>query len=127
MGEELSNLIKTYCALDDESRDLNSRLIELRTRKNQHEQLLIEKLKTTPATKIEISADNSYIRVKRPSTWSKAWNMSQKDLHTFITTAYEHCRTAEELYKFIVEHKKSTLVSEEFAIERVVRGDRERE
>lgn len=122
----LKQHVKTYCEVDNKLRDKNAEVLELRKIRAQAEMNLIEIFSSEDFKayeKIQVSEDNSYIRILRPTKWNKPWNLSKGLLKQLLE---EYHRTtgspnANECYEFICETMKPMLVSDEYGIERVVK------
>lgn len=117
MQEQLKASVDAYYALDDKLKAFSEQTMELRRARKVVEDKVVAILKNPEYSSVHrinvAGAAAGYIRIKRPTTWSKPWSLSQKELQKYLADN-------PELYKFIVEHKKKTLISNDFAIERVI-------
>jgi len=129
-ANQLRELTKEYRKYDDELRSLNSRVYELREGRKNVEVLMIDILKKEEFksfNKLKINEDGSTIKIQRPQTWSKPWNISQKDLKGLMDAYFETSinPNSNDCYNFILGHKKSSLIADEFAITRTVANENE--
>jgi hypothetical protein len=126
----LRQLTRNYKAYDDELRGLNSRVYELREARKTVEVQMIDILKQEAFkefNKLKIEDDGSTIRIQRPQTWTKAWNISQKDLKSLIDSYFQSTPNPnpQDCYAYIISTKKATLLSDEFAITRTTPNEAE--
>jgi hypothetical protein len=129
-ANQLRELTKEYRKYDDELRSLNSRVYELREGRKNVETLMIDILKKEEFksfNKLKINEDGSTIKIQRPQTWSKPWNISQKDLKGLMDSYFETAinPNPNDCYNFILTHKKSSLLADEFSITRTVANENE--
>jgi len=122
----LKDRVKTYCEVDNKLRDKNAEVLELRKVRAQAEMNLIEIVSTEEFKayeKIQVSDDESYIRILRPTKWNKPWSLSKGLLKQLLEEYYKTTGSpnAAECYEFICETMKPMLVSDEYGIERVVK------
>jgi len=122
----LKHHVKTYCEIDNKLRDKNAEVQELRKIRAQAEMNLIEIFSSEDFKayeKIQVSEDNSYIRILRPTKWNKPWNLSKGLLKQLLEEYHKTTDkpSADECYEFICETMKPMLVSDEYGIERVVK------
>jgi hypothetical protein len=118
-------LANNYKAYDDELRELNTRVYELRNARKNIENHIINILKDDAFkeySKLKLEDDGSTIQIKRPLKWSKPWALSMKELQGLIDNYFESTThpTADECYDFIVSTKKTHLLATDFAIVRTV-------
>lgn len=123
--DKLRQLTRDYRTYDNELRELNSRVYETRDARKGVEVLMIDILKEDQFkdfNKLKIEDDGSTIRIQRPRTWSKPWSISQKELKSLLDSFFTSGQnlTSSDCYNYVVNNKKSTLLSDEFAITRVV-------
>lgn len=125
---DLVKAVRKYRNYDDELKALNSKVYKLREDKKFVENEMSDILRRgnfQSLNKLEIQDDGSYIKIQRPETWSKPWSLSQKELKD-LTTAYfasNATQSADGLVKWIVDRKKTEMVSREFSFKRIVVGD----
>ena len=129
-ANQLRELTKDYRKYDDELRALNSRVYELREVRKNVEVLMIDILKKDEFktfNKLKINEDGSTIKIQRPQTWTKPWNISQKDLRGLIDAYFESAINPNptDCYNFILAQKKSSLIADEFCITRTVANENE--
>jgi hypothetical protein len=129
-ANQLRELTKDYRKYDDELRALNSRVYELREVRKNVEVLMIDILKKDEFktfNKLKINEDGSTIKIQRPQTWTKPWNISQKDLRGLIDAYFETAikPNPTDCYNFILAQKKSSLIADEFCITRTVANENE--
>jgi hypothetical protein len=123
---DLKDRVENYCKVDNEIRELNTKIMTLRKVRSDIEMNVIEIMSTEEFKnheKIQVSADGSYIRILRPSKWNKPWNLSKGLLKQMLEEYYKTTGSpsAAECYEFICETMKPMLISDEYAIERVVK------
>jgi len=125
MESGLKQHVKTYCEIDNKLRDKNAEVQELRKIRAQAEMNLIEIFSSEEFKayeKIQVSNDDSYIRILRPSKWNKPWSLSKSLLKQMLEEYYKTSGSpsADECYQYICETMKPMLVSDEYGIERIV-------
>jgi hypothetical protein len=123
---DLKDRVKAYCNINNKLREKNAEIQELRKIQAEAEINLIEIVSTEQYKayeKIQVSEDDSYIRILRPTKWNKPWSLSKSLLKQILEEYYKTTRSpsAEECYSFICETMKPMLISDEFSIERVVK------
>jgi hypothetical protein len=123
---DLKTSVENYCKIDNEIRELIAKVMDLRKVRSDLEMNVIEIMSTEQFKnheKIQVSADGSYIRILRPTTWNKPWNLSKGLLKQMLEEYHKTTRSpsADECYTFICETMKPMLVSDSYAIERVVK------
>ena len=120
---DLVKAVRKYRSLDDELKDLNSKVYKLRENKKFVENEMSDILRRSNFQnlhKLEIQDDGSYIKIQRPDTWSKPWSLSQKELKDLIGS---YSGPMDGLFKWIVEHKKQDMVAKEFSFKRITGVD----
>jgi hypothetical protein len=128
--QDLKNYIKQYREIDNELRDLNRVVYAKREARRVVETEITEIIKAPEFAgfkKVRLEEDGSTITIKRPNEWTKAWTLSQKDLKELLAQYFASNQTAspDEIFQFIVETKKKTLVANEFSFSRTVPGENE--
>lgn len=123
---DLKARVENYCKIDNEIRELNAKITDLRKVRSDAETDLIEILSTDQFKgyeKLKVSEDDSYIRVLQPQKWSKPWSMPKNLLGTLIKEYFTvtSAPSDEGLFNFICEKVKPMLVSDSYSIERVVK------
>jgi len=127
---DLIKCVRKYRKLDDELKTINKQAYKLREDRKfiENEMSDILKLeKFRDIQKLEISDDGSFIKIQRPSTWNKPWNMSSKDLQVKLHNYFKQTDTPcyEDCLKYIVDSKKKELVSKDFAFSRFLKEEDE--
>jgi hypothetical protein len=122
----LKDRVKTYCNINNKLREKNAEVQELRKIQAQAEINLIEIISTEQFKdyeKIQVSDDDSYIRILRPTKWNKPWSLSKSLLKQILDEYYKTAGSpnANECYEFICETMKPILVSDDYSIERIVK------
>jgi hypothetical protein len=125
---DLVRAVRKYRSLDDQIKEINTTVYKLREDKKFVENEMSDILRRTNfqnLNKLEIQDDGSYIKIQRPETWSKPWSLSQKELKDLISSYVHGGATGnkpwpEELLDWIVNNKKTGMVSKEFAFKRVM-------
>ena len=120
---DLVKAVRKYRSLDDELKDLNSKVYKLRENKKFVENEMSDILRRSNFQnlhKLEIQDDGSYIKIQRPDTWSKPWSLSQKELKDLIGS---YSGPMDGLFKWIVDHKKHDMVAKEFSFKRITGVD----
>jgi hypothetical protein len=123
--------VRKYRSLDDQIKEINTTVYKLREDKKFVENEMSDILRRTNFQnlhKLEIQDDGSYIKIQRPETWSKPWSLSQKELKDLIASyvnggARGNKPWPEELFDWIVNSKKTSMVAKEFAFKRVMSVD----
>lgn len=123
---DLKERVKAYCNINNKLREKNGEIQELRRIQAEAEMNLIEIVSTEQFKdyeKIQVSEDDSYIRILRPSKWNKPWALSKGLLKQLLEEYYKTSTSpsADECYEFICETMKPMLVSDNYSIERVVK------
>jgi hypothetical protein len=123
--DKLRELTRDYRTYDNELRQLNTRVYETRDARKGVELLMVDILKEDQFkdfNKLKIEDDGSTIRIQRPRTWSKPWSISQKELKAMLDSYFSSSgnTSSTDCYNYIIANKKSTLLSDEFAITRIV-------
>ena len=127
-SEAISNLkrcVKKYRDLDDEIRVLNKQVYDMReTRKSLELEMsdLIKLPQFSSIDKLKIDDDGSCIKIARPETYSKAWNLSKKELESLLSSYFEGSKTpnATNCYAYIVQERKRALIGKEYEFSRVI-------
>jgi len=128
MQEQVSKLRKLtsdYRAYDNELRNLNSQVYDLREARKGCELLIVDILKQDAFkdyNKLKIEDDGSIIKIQRPQMWSKPWSLSQKELKGLLEVYFEahNLGSSDNCFAYILQEKKALLVADEFAITRTV-------
>jgi hypothetical protein len=123
--EKLKSCIQTYRKLDDDLKDTNMKVQELRREKKTIETemaTILAQPEFQQYDKLEIKEDGSMIKIQRPGAWTKAWSLSKKDLFDSLTEYFEtHNGTSDdalECYESILDDQKEKMVTKEFNFDR---------
>lgn len=121
---ELVQCVRKYRTLDDRLKELNKEVYKLREDRKIIELEMSDLLKVTQfatINKLEINDDKSVIKIQRPDMWSKPWSLSSKELKNLLEQYFRTVGpyTAEGAHAFIVDRRKSDLISTEFGFSRV--------
>ena len=122
---KLRQLTSDYRAYDNELRELNTRVYDLREARKGVEILMVDILKQDAFkeyNKLKIEDDGSIIKIQRPQTWNKPWSISQKELKTLLEAYFDSTTNSNstDCYNYILSTKKASLIADEFAISRTV-------
>lgn len=123
---ELKNSLKLYRELDDQLRELNKIVYDLRERRKIKELELADILKSPQLSQInalKLENDSSTIKIQRPGTYSKPWSLSKRDLQNYIDHYFENVgpnANREDCFAFIVQRQKEDSVSNEFKLTRII-------
>jgi len=125
---DLKRCVKQYRDVDNEIRVLNKNVYEKREARRIVEMEMCDLIKLpqfNSIDKLKIDDDGSCIKIQRPDTYAKAWNLSKKDLETLITEYFQSTPVpnAEECVSYIIGQRKRALVAKEFEFTRVVKED----
>lgn len=126
--QDLKNCIRRYRDTDNQISILNKNVYNLREKRKIIEMEMGDILKMPQFAnyeKLGLEDDGSTIKIQRPNTWSKAWNLSKKDLQESVTNYFASTSTpnANECVDFIINQQKSKLVSSEFSFTRILKND----
>jgi hypothetical protein len=125
---DLKRCVKQYRDVDDEIRILNKNIYEKREARKIVEMEMCDLIKLpqfSSVDKLKIDDDGSCIKIQRPETYAKAWNLSKKDLESLVGGYFQSTTSpaAEECVAYIIGQRKRTLVGKEFEFTRVVKED----
>ncbi len=113
------NCVRKYRNIDDKLKQLNAEVYKLREDRKILELEMSDMLKSPmfcTINKLEITDDNTVIKIQRPDMWSKPWSLSVKDLKQYLEAYLGE--KAEACWKFIVDKRKQELVSTDFSFTR---------
>lgn len=121
---ELVQCVRKYRILDDKLKELNKDVYKLREDRKILEMEMSDLLKVpqfATINKLEINDDKSVIKIQRPDMWSKPWSLSAKELKNLLEEYFKTVGpyNAEGAHAFIVDRRKSDLVSSEFSFNRI--------
>ena len=123
---ELKDRLRVYRSLDDQIRDINKLVYDLREKRKIVELEMADILKTPELSQVgelRLENDNSYIRIQRPGTYSKPWSLSKKDLQNYIEHYFENAGpnpNRRECFEFIVRQQKLNAVESDFKFVRTI-------
>jgi hypothetical protein len=125
---DLKRCVKQYRDVDNEIRVLNKNVYEKREARRIVEMEMCDLIKLpqfNSVDKLKIDDDGSCIKIQRPETYAKAWNLSKKDLETLVVRYFQstHVPNAEECISYIIDQRKRALVAKDFEFTRVVKED----
>jgi len=122
--EELKAGVREYRELDNQIREINKNVYNLRERRKIVEMQIADLLKTQQFQQHKLLAleDGSKIKIQRPTEWYKPWSLSKYDLTNFLDIYFHGTNNPNyvDCLAFIVERKKQELVSNEFKLTRIV-------
>lgn len=129
--EDVANLrtaVMRYKTIDDQIRELNSRVYPLREQRKITELEIVDIIRQ-PAfatyEKLDIREDGSSIRIRKPQTWSAPWSLSKRKMQTLLEQYWSDQNTIKSFtscYRFMVRAVEGDLRKDSYAIERVVPG-----
>lgn len=123
---ELKERLKVYRTLDDQIREINKAVHDLRERRKIVELEMADYLKGPYFSNVgvlQIENDSSVIRIQRPGTYSKAWSLSKRDLQNYIDHYFENAgqgANRKDCFDFIVRHQKVNAVETDFKFVRTI-------
>ena len=126
--DDLKRCVKQYRDIDDEIRVLNKKVYEKRDiRKGVELEMtdLIARPQFNSVDKLKIDDDGSCIKISRPGTYSKPWNLSKKELDVLLTSYFESTTTpnAKDCSLYITRQRKNALIGKDFEFARVIQED----
>lgn len=125
---DLKRCVKQYRDVDNEIRTLNKNVHEKREARKIVEMEMCDLIKLpqfNSVDKLKIDDDGSCIKIQRPDTYSKAWNLSKKDLETLIVGYFQSSTShnAKECFNYIIGQRKHSLIGKDFEFTRVIKED----
>jgi len=125
---DLKRCVKQYRDVDNQLRVLNREIYSKRDARKIIEIEMCDLIKLPQfqsVDKLKIDDDGSYIKIQKPETYSKAWNLSKKDLDILLQNYFNSSSNpnASDCSKFIVEQRKRSLIGKEYEFERIVKED----
>lgn len=123
---ELKDRLKAYRDLDNQIREVNKVVYDLREKRKIVEYEMVDILKDPQFSNIgmlRLENDNSTVRIQRPGTYSKPWSMSKRDLQNYIDHYFENAgpgANRRDCFEFIVQQQKLNAVETEYKITRIV-------
>lgn len=120
----LKSYVQAYAKLDDELKELNTKVYELRNQRREVEEKIIPLISNpelSHVNKIQLSEDNSFLKIQRPGAWNKGWSISKKDLGDSIRSYFSSTSNpiADDCYAYIIQCQSDKLTSTEFNFTRV--------
>lgn len=123
---ELKERLKVYRDLDNQIREVNKVVYDLREKRKIVEYEMVDILKDPQFSGIgmlRLENDNSTIKIQRPGTYSKPWSMSKRDLQNYIDHYFETAGPAanrRDCFEFIVQQQKLNAVETDYKITRII-------
>jgi hypothetical protein len=123
---ELKDRLKVYRDLDNQIREVNKVVYDLREKRKMVEYQMVDILKDPQFSSIgmlRLENDNSTIRIQRPGTYSKSWSMSKRDLQNYIDHYFENAgptANCRDCFEFIVQQQKQNAVETDYKITRII-------
>lgn len=123
---ELKQSLKKYRDIDDQLRQLNKLVYDLREKRKISEYEITDILKDhqfSQVNMLRLENDNSTIKIQRPGTYSKPWSLSAQDLKNYLDHYFENAgRNAnkQDCFDFIVTHKKQDSIVHDFKLTRII-------
>lgn len=121
---DLKRTVKQYRDLDNQIRELNKEVYSKREDRKIAEMELSDLIKLPQfdgIDKLKFDDDNSCIKIARPGTYNKAWNLSKKELETLLKSYFSAAASpnADDCVKYVVSERQKSLVGKEFDFTRV--------
>ena len=123
---ELKERLRVYRSLDDQIREINKTVYDLREKRKMVELEMADYLKSPHFSNVgvlQIENDSSYIRVQRPGTYLKPWSLSKRDLQNYIDHYFENAgqrANRKDCFEFIVQQQKANAVETDFKFVRTI-------
>jgi hypothetical protein len=122
---DLIKCVRQYRQYDDALKQLNSKANEIREKRKIVELEMGDILKRPDFShvfKLEIADDKSAIKIQRPDTWSKPWNMSVRDLSVLVQEYFQQpgIKDADTCLAYIIKRRKEDLVAKDFSFSRII-------
>jgi hypothetical protein len=118
LKSELKGCLNKYRNLDDQLRELNKLVYDLREKRKMVEVQMGDILKVSELSQVgflKLEDDNSSIKIQRPGTYSKPWSLSKRDLQNYLDHYFENARSnanPKDCFDYIVERQKEQSVEE---------------
>jgi hypothetical protein len=122
--EDLKQCIKDYRNLDNQRRELNSQVSEVREEIKMKELEMQDILKSPQFTgydRLRIEDDGSEIKIQRQ--WVKPISFTQGSLQKSLVEFFGDVQKAKECFDHIVREHKKNSVSTEFKFTRIVQNE----
>lgn len=126
LKNELKGCLNKYRNLDDQVRQLNKSVTELRERRKIVELEMADILKTPYMSQVgvlKLENDSSSIKIQRPGSYCKPWSLSKRDLQNYIDHYFENAgpnANRNGCFEFIVEQQKNNSVESDFKFVRTI-------
>lgn len=122
---DLIHCVRKYREYDDTLKQLNAKANEIREKRKIIELEMGDILKRPNFShifKLEIADDKSAIKIQRPDTWSKPWNLSVRDLTALVQEYFRQPGTkdADTCLAYIVKRRKEDLIAKDFSFSRML-------
>lgn len=123
---ELKQSLKHYREIDDQLRQLNKLVYDLREKRKISEFEIADILKDPQLSQInmlKLENDNSTIKIQRPGTYTKPWSLSVQDLRNYLDHYFENAgaqANKQDCFDFIVKQKKQDSIVHEFKLTRII-------
>lgn len=120
LKEELKNCLKQYREIDDQVRQINKLVYDLREKRKIVELEMGDILKNPNLAQVSVlklENDGSSVKIQRPGTYCKPWSISKKELQNYIDHYFENARenvNRKDCYDFIVQQQKLNAVETDF-------------
>lgn len=126
--QDLKNCIRRYRDADNQISVLNKNVYSLREKRKIIEIEMGDILRMPQFSnyeKLGLEDDGSTIKIQRPNTWAKPWNLSKKDLTESVTSYFTTTASpnAKDCVEYILQQQKSKLVATEFNFTRILKND----
>lgn len=122
---DLIKCVRKYREYDDALKQLNAKSNEIRERRKIVEMEMGDILRRPDFAhifKLEIADDKSAIKIARPDTWSKPWNLSVRDLTALVQEYFRQpgVKDADTCLAYVVKHRKEDLIAKDFSFSRIL-------
>jgi hypothetical protein len=122
--EELKVSVRRYRDIDNQIREINKTVYQLRENRKIIEMEVVDLLKTPYFAQHKILAleDGSKIKIQRPTEWTKPWSLSKKDLLHLLQSYFQGTNNpnASGCFNYILEQHQQDLTTNEFKLTRFV-------
>ncbi len=124
LKSELKSCLKQYRDLDDQVRQVNKLVYDLREKRKIVELQMTDILKTPEMSQVgvlKLENDNSVIKIQRPGTYYRPWSLSKKDLQNYIDHYFENAGqypNRKDCFEFILQQQKANSVDTDFKFTR---------
>jgi len=126
--EDINNLrecVREFAEVDNQLRELNTRVYATRDMRSAAEDRIIELMKLpqfASVNELAVSADGSKIKIDRPGTRTVPWSLSQSKLMQLLGSYFIGDRAARDAcFKHISDGARQNPQRDTFAVRRFVR------